>query len=62
MIDYEAKKDRSYCSGAVCDRYNKCDRWIGFWEFKKGENYTFLMPDGCVKDGYYLFIPKSEKK
>lgn len=34
--------DKTYCYGMFCNKYEKCSRYVGHYEFDKNENYWFM--------------------
>ena len=43
---YENKKipstDKTYCYGMFCKEYEKCERYVGHYNFEKDTNYWFM--------------------
>ena len=38
----EAKTGRTYCYGTKCKKYETCSRYVGKYNFKKDELYSFM--------------------
>ena len=34
--------DKTYCYGMFCKEYEKCERYVGHYEFDKNTNYWFM--------------------